>query len=152
MLSQTVEYALRAVVALAEPDTAWTAHALAAKTQVPASYLSKVLQSLAKADLVLAQRGRNGGFILAKPTSAITVLEVVNAVEPIERIQTCPLGLAAHGVRLCSLHRKLDDAYAMVERAFATTTIASILAEPNPARPLCAQQEKGGSLNVLHAH
>lgn len=146
MLSQTVEYALRAVVALAN-DESWTAQALAAKTQVPASYLSKVLQSLAKANLVVAQRGRNGGFVLAKPPAAITVLEVVNAVEPIERIQRCPLGLAAHGVRLCSLHRKLDDAYAMVERAFGTTTIASILAEPNPARPLCE-----GAIHVLHAH
>ncbi|MBS1835846.1 MAG: Rrf2 family transcriptional regulator [Acidobacteria bacterium] len=149
MLSQTVEYALRAIVALAgDETTSWTAQALAAKTQVPASYLSKVLQSLAKANLVVAQRGRNGGFVLAKPASVITVLEVVNAVEPIQRIQKCPLALASHGVRLCSLHRMLDDAYAMVERVFGTATIASILAEPNPARPLCDQ---AGALHVLHA-
>ena len=45
--------------------------------------------------------------------------------------------LAAHGVRLCPLHRRLDDALALVEKAFASTTLAEVLAEPSRSVPLC---------------
>src|SRR5262249_40511360 len=84
MLSQTTEYALRAIVVLAEePVVPWTAHAISAKTLVPADYLIKVLQPLTRAGLVTAQRGRNGGFVLTRPPEAISVLDVVNAVDPL---------------------------------------------------------------------
>jgi Rrf2 family transcriptional regulator, nitric oxide-sensitive transcriptional repressor len=74
---------------------------------------------------------------LVKSPEELTILEVVNAVEPIGRIRTCPLGLAAHGVHLCPLHRRLDNAMATVEEAFAATTLAEVLAEPTTSVPLC---------------
>jgi DNA-binding IscR family transcriptional regulator len=74
---------------------------------------------------------------LAKTPEELTILEVVNAVEPIQRIKTCPLGLAAHGVRLCPLHKRVDNALAMVEEAFGSSTLAEILAEPTQSKPLC---------------
>jgi hypothetical protein len=58
-------------------------------------------------------------------------------VEPIERIRTCPLGLKAHGIKLCPLHRRVDAALALVEKAFQETTLAEILGEPTPSPPLC---------------
>ncbi|MBX6311916.1 MAG: Rrf2 family transcriptional regulator, partial [Isosphaeraceae bacterium] len=89
------------------------------------------------AGIVHSQRGIGGGMTLAKAASELTILEVVNAVEPLRRIRTCPLGLATHGARLCPLHRRLDDALAMVEEAFRGTTLAEVLAEPSPSVPLC---------------
>jgi DNA-binding IscR family transcriptional regulator len=74
---------------------------------------------------------------LAKSPEDLTILEVVNAVEPIQRIRTCPLELAAHGVHLCPLHRRVDSALAMVEKAFASSTLAEVLAEPTSSVPLC---------------
>jgi hypothetical protein len=65
MLSRTAEYALRAIVWLSDhPETSVTGQALAAATQVPPDYLAKVMQSLVRAGLVEAQRGKNGGFSL----------------------------------------------------------------------------------------
>jgi hypothetical protein len=58
-------------------------------------------------------------------------------VDPIQRIRVCPLGLKSHGVRLCPLHKRLDDALAQVEKAFSDTTLAEILAEPSKSVPLC---------------
>ena len=138
MISQTVEYALRAVVYLAsKAPAAQTTEQVAQATRVPRAYLSKVLQSLGRAKLVHSQRGLGGGMTLARPAEKITILEVVNAVEPIQRIRACPLGLAAHGVRLCPLHSRLDNALATVEAAFEHTTLAEILAEPTRSVPLC---------------
>ncbi len=138
MFTQTVEYALRAMVCLASrPEQPQTNAQIAATTKVPSAYLSKVLQKLAKADLVHGQRGVQGGFVLAQPAGGITILQIVSAVDPIQRIRTCPLGLEAHGVRLCPLHKKMDQALAQVESAFASTTLAAILAEPCDSVPLC---------------
>jgi Rrf2 family nitric oxide-sensitive transcriptional repressor len=138
MFSQTVEYALRAVVHLADQaPAARTTDQIARATLVPKAYLSKVLQGLCQAHIVRSQRGLGGGIALVKDPAELTILDVVNAVEPVGRIRECPLGLKAHGVKLCPLHRRMDNALAMVEDAFRNTTLAEILAEPTTSRPLC---------------
>lgn len=128
MISSTAEYALRAVIHLAtRPGTAETAQQIAAATKVPPGYMSKVLQDLAKAGVVLSQRGPKGGFTLARPPERTSVLDVINAVDPIKRIRTCPLGLPEHGTKLCALHQRLDDAMAYVEQVFADSSMADLL-------------------------
>lgn len=139
MISQTAEYALRAIVHLANSaGAAQTAQQIATGTKVPLPYLSKVLQGLARAGLIHSQRGLHGGFSLLKGAEAITVYEVVQAVDPVLRITTCPLGIATHGTHLCPLHRRLDDAIALVEKSFRDSTIADLINEPSSSRPLCA--------------
>lgn len=140
MFSQTVEYALRAVVFLAgNPDEPSTTDQVAERTRVPAPYLAKILQGLVRAGVVRSQRGVGGGVMLARRPDELTILEVVQAVEPaaVRRITTCPLGLAAHGANLCPLHKRMDEALAMVETAFASSTLAEVLAEPSTSVPLC---------------
>jgi Rrf2 family nitric oxide-sensitive transcriptional repressor len=138
MLSQTAEYALRAMLALATgKKDARTAQDLSRESHVPLDYLSKVLNSLGRAGLVTGQRGRGGGFESVRPAGELTVLEVVAAVDPLKRIRTCPLGLKAHGENLCPLHRKIDDAMQSVEEAFASTTIESLVGKSFQEPSLC---------------
>lgn len=146
MISQTAEYALRAIVYLADQhQTPHTTQQIAEVTHVPAGYLAKVMQALSRARLVHAQRGLHGGFTLAHPATELTVLDVVQAVDPLRRITACPLGLKGH-LSLCPLHRRLDNAVAMVEEALKTSTIAELLAEPGKhkgtfiPRPLCSAE------------
>lgn len=139
IFSQTVEYALRASVWLADHGDGQTTQEIAEATKVPPSYLSKVLQSLRRAGLVHAQRGVGGGFVLARPAAEISVLDVVQAVDPLKRIDACPLGISAHGAVLCPLHRKLDDAIGHVAAAFGTTTLAELVGPRHRLRPLCAR-------------
>jgi Rrf2 family protein len=146
MFSQTTEYALRAVVWLAvHHDSPQTTQQIAAATRVPAGYLSKVMQALGRADLVGSQRGLHGGFVLSRPPEAINVLEVVDAVDPIRRIEICPLGLKSHGQKLCALHRRLDNAIAHIEKTLAESTLADLLLEPSDSRPLCDVEERESS-------
>ncbi len=138
VLSQTSEYALRAVVHLAYAlPNASTTDEIAESTKVPRAYLAKVLQALVRNGIVHSQRGVRGGVTLAKPAETLTILEVVNAVDPIVRIRTCPLGIETHGIKLCPLHFRLDQAIASVEQAFQSTTLAEVLAEPSQSVPLC---------------
>jgi Rrf2 family protein len=138
MFSKRVEYALRAMVHLAHAaPAARTIEQITTATRVPQAYLAKVLQGLAQSGLVRSQRGIHGGFALADRPEDVTILAVVNAVDPIRRINVCPLGLAAHGTRLCPLHRRVDNALALVEDAFGKTTLAEVLAAPTESVPLC---------------
>ncbi len=148
MISPTAEYALRAVVAVAQGrGEVMVTPTIARITKVPPGYLPKVLQMLRKAGLLESKRGLGGGFTLARPVDELTVLDVVNAVEPVKRIERCPLRIESHGVNLCPLHKRLDEAAEMVERAFAATTIAELLDVPGRSTPLC-QETRGVTLVV----
>ena len=137
MLSKTAEYALRAVVWLArEADQTESADLLAEKTKVPRRYLHKVLQDLVRAKLVRSQSGPGGGYAFACAPEKVTILDVVNAVAPLERIRHCPLGLPSH-TRLCPLHKELDGVYAAAEKSLARVTIAQLLRSTSSIVPLC---------------
>lgn len=136
MISQTAEYALRAMVFLAMRGSASIGQEIAQTTKVPPGYLSKIMQQLVKAKLVNSQRGIGGGFVLSRAAKDISILDVVNAVDPIQRIKTCPLGISSHGFNLCPLHKRLADATAHVESAFAETNLSELVEESQS--PLCS--------------
>ena len=136
MLSKTAEYALRAVACMAASDDPVSANTLAEQTKVPRRYLTRVLQDLCAADISHSRPGPGGGYELKKSIKKLTILDVVNTVEPIERIKSCPLGLKTHK-KLCPLHAELDKAYAATERAFKGVTIADLVASASPIVPLC---------------
>lgn len=144
MFSQTAEYALRAIAYLGDQfPNARTTGQIAEATLVPSAYLSKVMQSLNRAGIIRSQRGIGGGMMLAIEPKDLTILDVINAVDPIRRIQECPLGLAAHGVKLCPLHTRLDDAMALVEEAFRDTTLADMLDSSSARRKQCRFPKAG---------
>lgn len=136
MISQTAEYALRVIAYLSnQPEEPRTTPQIAETTHVPLPYLSKVIQSLSRAGLVHSRRGLHGGITLVKQPESLSVYDVIQAVDPLRRITTCPLGLEAHGTNLCPLHRRLDDAFLHVEQAFRQSTIADLLGEPTESVP-----------------
>ena len=137
MISKTAEYALRAITFLAaNAEQALSADTLAVKTKVPRRYLTRVMQDLAAVDLVGSRSGPGGGYILARSPGELTILDVINAVSPLERIQSCPLGLKSH-TSLCPLHAELDKAFAATEAAFAAVTIKELVESTSPIVPLC---------------
>lgn len=139
MLSTTGEYALRAAVFLAQshPQPKTSAE-IAEATQVPASYLSKILQGMSRRGLLASQRGIGGGFHLATDPESISVYDVLSAVEaPLPQMDRCPLQIGAH-TDLCPLHRLIHEAIRVVEEAFRKATLGSLLRSTKEAPALCA--------------
>lgn len=140
LFSQTAEYALRATVWLASHRAGpHTAEAIAEGVDVSPGYLGKVFQSLVRAGIVRAQRGRRGGFELTKPAEDVTLFAVINAVEPIQRIHRCPLGLTHPRGHLCPLHKQLDEAIATVEKALGSVTLKNVT--PKNGLVICDQRQ-----------
>ena len=137
MISKTAEYALRATACMgSKPDQPVSADELAKQTKVPRRYLTRVLQDLCAAGMVRSRPGPGGGYELIPSTDKVTILDVINTVDPIERIKNCPLGLKSH-TKLCPLHTELDRAYAATEKAFAGVTIRELVESASPIIPLC---------------
>lgn len=82
-MSEGVEWALHSCLNLTwlDSDEAMTAARLAAFYELPAAYLNKQLQALARAGILASTSGPRGGFRLARPPEQITLLDVVTAIE-----------------------------------------------------------------------
>jgi Rrf2 family nitric oxide-sensitive transcriptional repressor len=137
MISKTAEYALRAVACMAASSgRPLSADYLAEQTKVPRRYLSRVLQDMCADGMVHSRPGPGGGYELRNLPGKITILDIINTVEPIARIKRCPLGLKSH-TELCPLHAELDRAYEATEKAFSSVTIQDLLDSTSPIIPLC---------------
>ncbi len=137
LLSDASEYALRGAVWLAQRQGGtYKLREIAEGTKTPPGYLIKALQALAKAEILSAQRGSGGGFSLIRDPDSLSILEILDAVDPIERIRTCPLGIKQHGTCLCPMHKKIDDAMGHIEASFRDVTVTDLLDSSAASLPM----------------
>jgi Rrf2 family protein len=95
ILSRTSQYAVQALIYMATQPlgTPILNKDIAAKLNVPAPYLAKILQSLAKGDLLYSYRGRLGGFCLKEEGQRTTLMDILLLTEGPAFTQSCLLGL-----------------------------------------------------------
>jgi Rrf2 family iron-sulfur cluster assembly transcriptional regulator len=106
-LSQTAEYALRAMARIAAQGKAEPLRAsdLSVETRIPQQYLSKILRRLVLAGILVSKKGRGGGFTLARPPSRIILRDVLAAVDAYPQEGRCAFGLhACSRKHPCALH------------------------------------------------
>lgn len=146
LLSDATEYALRALVWMSQQQPGQhKVREIAEGTNSPPGYLIKSLQNLTRSGILTAQRGSNGGFTMVRPPEEVTVLDVINAVDPFNRLNTCPLGSGAGNDYLCPLHHRIDDAMASIEEGFSGVSIADLLpTSANNDRSCAALRVCGG--------
>lgn len=146
-LSTQVDYAVRAVYELARHEAGVMLHTdeIATAQRVPKARLTKVVQDLARADLVRTVRGRQGGVALARPATEITVRDVYEAVEgPIlmcrcrQRPDTCD-------DPSCETHAFWQGIETLLNEELETVTFADLadarrVATPADTRPHAARR------------
>ncbi len=107
LLSNRCQYALRAALHLsAAPAGRFVpAREIASALDLPLPFLSKIAQTLVRADLLRARRGPDGGLALARPASAISLRDLVVATDGPDLFRECVLGLpGCNDVRPCPVH------------------------------------------------
>jgi Rrf2 family protein len=150
-LSEGVEWGLHCVTlaALLPPGSALPAARLAEFHGVPTAYLAKHLQALSRDGVLEAVPGPRGGYRLARPADAITVLEVVEAVDGAEPAFRCteirrqgPTRVPAREYRFpCAIHAVMDRADSAWRAELARTSIAAVVAMlATSAPPLALEQ------------
>ncbi len=128
------KYAIRALTYMAareDQSVPASAADVAEAENIPPYYLAKVLQDLARADLLSSVRGRGGGFLLKKAPEDVKVLEILEAVENIRRLTTeCVLGLDECSDEVsCPLHNTWTQFRTDLIDSFGELTLADMVAE-----------------------
>jgi Rrf2 family transcriptional regulator, iron-sulfur cluster assembly transcription factor len=144
-LTKRGDYAIRAMLALAcgGGEQMLNAPRIAEVMDIPPRFLPQVMGDLVRAELVTSEAGRAGGYRLARPASAISLLAVIEAIEGDSRRQTCVLrgGLCSEG-GVCAVHAAFFAAQDALLAELGGVSLADV-AGPGPdcrlpARPLTA--------------
>jgi Rrf2 family protein len=151
-LSDGVEWGTHCAVLLSflPRDAALPTGRMAEFNGVPAAYLAKHLQAMSRAGILEAVSGPRGGYRLAREPAAISMLDIVEAIDGTDSAFRCteirrrgPSALPAREYRLpCSIHvvmNRADEAWRAEVRSVSIADLVRMLGETAPPRAL----EKG---------
>lgn len=130
MLSDTAEYALRAVLYIAQHDQDGpvSAESVATALSVPRNYLSKTLHVLAKQGILASSRGPKGGFRLQEDPETLTLFRIVAPFDRMQPKRECLLGRPqCSDVNPCPAHHQWKSIAERVAGFFRDTTVAQLL-------------------------
>jgi len=130
MLTSTGEYAVRAMIHIAErpQDGYILAHEIGSDLDLPERYLSKILGTLTRKRLLEARRGRGGGFRLRKNPEKITIYEILDTVDRTAHFQRCILGYQTCDDRTpCTIHVIWKEFRQRILKLLQTVTLAEIV-------------------------
>lgn len=102
-LTNLADYAVVVMTASARANGALSAAAVAAGTGIPAPTVAKLMGTLKRAGLLASSRGVAGGFRLARPTTAISIADIIEAVDGPIALTLCQHGATAPPVSACAL-------------------------------------------------
>jgi FeS assembly SUF system regulator len=140
-MSKLTDYAIVLLAHLARASGTLTAQELAARSRVPLPTVSKLAKELSKAGLVISHRGRNGGYGLARAADAISVAEIVEALEgPIALTECSRPGKTDCGIEdTCLARASWDPVSRAIEdalRGLPLSAIAPFRAGEAPPAPV----------------
>jgi Rrf2 family iron-sulfur cluster assembly transcriptional regulator len=130
-LSQTTEYALRALALMSQDERAtYSSTLLHRRLGIPRKYLQQLLTSLAKSGLIKSVRGRNGGYAFARNIKRIHLSEIVAAVEGFERTPSCLFGFKECPLDSpCAMHDRWAGSQTTLIKALSTTRLSDLVAK-----------------------
>lgn len=131
LISRSSEYAIRALTHLASHDDGLhrLARDMAQRLGIPAPFLGKVLQPLVARGLLHSQRGRSGGFKLARKPADIRLVDIVEALETLHPADTCLLGQSeCKDDGACPLHAYWQATARSFHERLQGTTLADLVA------------------------
>jgi FeS assembly SUF system regulator len=119
-------------MAMEAPGTLHTAQDLATKSRVPVPTASKLLKSLARAGLVVSHRGRNGGYGLSRDAEAISVAQIIAAIEGPIGLTECGTGTegACEMESFCAAKGRWVPINQAIERALADVPLSAMRPQP----------------------
>ena len=130
LLSKSCEYGIRAAtyVASRKGSGYLPIHVIGADLGISSQYLTKILQSLTQAGIMRSSRGPKGGVALGRHPDAVTLLDVIEALDGMSLFNECILGLPGCGEHQhpCPIHEQWNRQRASVEGVFRGLTLAAM--------------------------
>jgi len=144
--SRSSEYAIRAFVHLAQvPDGKYAmVKQIAAEEEIPAHFLAKILQQLARKGLLKSSKGPTGGFSLRQPSGEIRLLDIVEALDGLTEYEKCASGLSECSDEMaCAMHDSWKALRSRIMDYLGRNTIADLAKALEQKRKLIDKQRRG---------
>ena len=131
LITRASEYAILSLIVLSKASSPMDSETLSRELSISKSFLAKILQALAKKEILKSFKGVNGGFVLNKEPKNISMLEVMSAVEGkapavfecSPSVEDCPSDRAS----LCNIWPFLNKLQGKIDTFLAELTLADIL-------------------------
>lgn len=131
MITRETDYAIRATLYLAkqdDPSKAVSTAELSDEMAIPYRFLRKIVSKLVASNLVESRRGKGGGLSLARPAKAISLMEIIRAVDPeavllnrcLSDVDRCNRSV------FCGIHRELGRMQRQLDAGLESVTLASM--------------------------
>lgn len=136
-LSKLADYAVVVLVRLSHGEAVQTSPGIAVATGIPEPTVAKVLKALASGELVTSQRGARGGYRLARPLPAVSVADVVTAIDGPIALTACVEGSGAgcSAEHQCPCRGRWDLVNTAVRQALGAVSLADMSAHVPRAFP-----------------
>lgn len=131
LITRASEYAILSLIVLSKADSPIDSETLSKDLSIPKSFLAKILQALAKSDILKSYKGVNGGFTLAKKPTEINMLTVMSCVEgkapAVFDCASSPKSCPSDKSEICSIWPFLNKLQGKIDSFLADLTLADIL-------------------------
>ncbi len=133
LITRASEYAILSLILLSKAQAPQDTETLSRQLAISKSFLAKILQSLAKKNILHSFKGVNGGFALAKEASKVSMLDIMSCVEGkapavfdcASSLDDCPSDQAS----ICTIWPFLHKLQGKIDFFLADLTLADILEE-----------------------
>lgn len=145
-LTRAADYAVRMMIHLSSlpQGSRVKLSALARAADAPESFISKVMQRLVRARLILSNQGAQGGYEMAAPADQISLLNVVEAIEGPMRLNVCLMSAQSCDRQLwCAAHCVWAEAQAAMVEVLSNAPLARLARESAARKTALAQQLSG---------
>ena len=129
VFSQTAQYALQAMIYLASrtDGVPVLGQEISETVGIPQNYLSKIMHTLGHVGLVVAKRGKTGGYLLASDPGDIRIRSAIEAFDNLESLKYCVLGrMECSEESPCTAHEGWKEIVTLLNEFIENTTIADL--------------------------
>ena len=135
ILSKACIYGMRASIYLAsiKDDSYTSISEISDKLNISRHFLTKILQELTKSGLLESLKGPNGGVRLKEPKEEIRLIEVVEAIDGLDILTECILGLSGCGDKKpCPVHDQWAETRTELRNLLENNTLAGLAGKGQP--------------------
>ena len=130
-LTRAADYGVRVMIHLAsaDPSARVSLTELSEAADVSPAFLSKVLQRLVRSGLIASRRGKKGGFEMLARDRAVSLLEILQALDGVPELNVCLQASGCHRSQWCGAHEVWGLAQARMRETLAAATLDQLVAE-----------------------
>ncbi len=133
LITKASEYAILSLIVLSRTDTPKDSETLSRELFISKSFLAKILQALAKQDILQSFKGANGGFALKKDPKEIDILSIITSVEgktpSVFECSSSQSDCPSDKANICTIWPMLNRLQQNIDSFLANLTLADILEE-----------------------